>query len=466
MRISPRACLCIVLALPGATSLRAQSFGWHLLSFASTPGARTSVAMAADAAHQQLVMFGGEGPSGLLADTWLWDGAAWHAVQPSPGPSARVEHAMAYDAARQRVVLFGGAANGTAFGDVWEWDGAAWTQAIAASGPSPRAAHALAYDAARQKVVLFGGASAGAFLADTWEWDGASWLLRTPATSPPARAQHAMAYDSLRQRVVMSGGNFGSTTLADVWEWDGATWHPAAPLPTLAGMAPGRMGHAMCWHPPTQQVVLAGGLGISSGTGFVDLADTWAWNGIAWTSMPYSGPVFDHAMAFDPAASCVVLYGGRRVQTWLSLALMWIGGAQVASATPYGTGCGTPPLTLMTAANAQPALGTIARATVTNAPTPLVAIAFGTTNQGSASLPLPLSLSFLGMAGCWLWHSADITSLVATAAGTGYEVALAIPPSTGLLGSHLHLQAWGSAPGANAAGITTSNGMDWVFGSY
>ena len=35
--------------------------------------------MAYDAADGTLVLFGGEGRSGSLGDTWTWDGSAWTA---------------------------------------------------------------------------------------------------------------------------------------------------------------------------------------------------------------------------------------------------------------------------------------------------------------------------------------------------------------------------------------------------
>lgn len=73
------------------------------------PAARAGAAMA-PFGDGELVLFGGEGESGLLGDTWIWDGRAWRAVQPSGtlGPAPRTGAGMAYDAESNEVVLYGG----------------------------------------------------------------------------------------------------------------------------------------------------------------------------------------------------------------------------------------------------------------------------------------------------------------------------------------------------------------------
>lgn len=74
----------------------------------------------------------------------------------------------AYDANRQRVVLFGGSSNSGLVGDTWEWDGEQWTQ-LGDTGPLPRSGHALTCDSGRQRIVLFGGVlQNNVALADTW----------------------------------------------------------------------------------------------------------------------------------------------------------------------------------------------------------------------------------------------------------------------------------------------------------
>jgi len=85
--------------------------------FPPTPGPspRTHAAMAYDAADQRVVLFGGVqgdftnfNPGTVWGDTWLWDGSKWMKMNPTNSPPARWGAMMTYDAAHGQVVLFGG----------------------------------------------------------------------------------------------------------------------------------------------------------------------------------------------------------------------------------------------------------------------------------------------------------------------------------------------------------------------
>src|SRR5438093_5651976 len=214
---------------------------WTQKSPANGPLARAEFAMAYDAAHGQVVLFGGvDCASNFLGDTWVWDGTNWTQKFPATSPPARGSHVMAYDAARQRVVLFGGAVGFGFSGivaDTWEWDGVNWAQKFPASSPSPRLQSAMAYDVAHQQVVLFGGSPGSPTgLADTWVWDGVNWTQKFPATSPPGRSGHALAYDTARGQTVLFGSSPDNNSFFnDTWAWDGTTWtqkFPATSPPT------------------------------------------------------------------------------------------------------------------------------------------------------------------------------------------------------------------------------------------
>ena len=144
------------------------------------------------------------------------------------GPRGRAHQAMAYDSNRGRTVLFGGTggADVGSLGDTWEWDGENWTQ-MADSGPPAREQAAMAYDVQRNQTVLFGGLGPGGFGgSDTWGWDGSNWT-QLAVSGPLPRTNFGMAYDSKRQRIVVFGGLrlfAGGALLADTWEWDGAAW--------------------------------------------------------------------------------------------------------------------------------------------------------------------------------------------------------------------------------------------------
>ena len=278
----------------------------------TTPPAREAFAMAYDAARGQVVLFGGNTViqktlASYLNDTWVWDGSNWTQKFPQNSPPGRFGHAMAYDAAHGQIVLFGGT-NTSLLSDTWLWDGTNWTQASPQTSPSGRSLHAMACDSARKQIVLFGGNSNGTLLNDTWTWDGASWSKKSPQTSPPAREGPAMAYDSAHGETVLFGGGvftFNGLTvifsdLADTWTWDGTNW---TQQPAQAGPA-ARDSGGMIFDPAHDRIVLFGGAtGAAPNT--VVASDTWAWSG-----GPLPAPVIAGVQsAADFGASAIVAPG-------------------------------------------------------------------------------------------------------------------------------------------------------------
>ncbi len=155
--------VCGVVGLaPAAVQAKAVSAAtWTKQATAVHPRARAFESMAYDAATGTVVLFGGYGPRGALADdgTWTWDGTTWTQQHPATSPPARLDASMAYDAATGTMVLFGGYRYGVVLGDTWTWDGTNWTKQHPATSPTARSGAAMAYDAATGTVVLFGGYS-------------------------------------------------------------------------------------------------------------------------------------------------------------------------------------------------------------------------------------------------------------------------------------------------------------------
>jgi cysteine-rich repeat protein len=280
----------------------------------TSPPQRYRHTMVYDAARNRVVLFGGSGPTGLLNDTWEWDGASWTERTPISSPTRRYGHAMAYDASRRKVVLFGGSANNGAgpINETWEWDGTTWTQIFSpASGVEGRAGHAMVYDAGRRRVILFGGRQGrGDAKSDTWEWDGVSWTQLSTINDPPPRYRHRIAYDAARGRVVLfggGGGGGGTGPVGDTWELNGTTWTQFSPLVS----PPGRHSYSLAFNAVSGKVVLfAGTLGNSGGG---TTGDTWEWDGATWsenTQPTLIPPVVNGAMAYDTARNIVVAFGG------------------------------------------------------------------------------------------------------------------------------------------------------------
>lgn len=176
------------------------------------------------------LLFGGLPNGPRLDDTWVWSGSAWtqKCTTCTTGvdkPSARSSHAMAYDAAHDKVVLFGGGS--PVNNETWLFDKTTekWSKACTAcvtgvSQPAARSDHAMAYDSRRGKVVLFGGYSGSTDLKDTWEWDGNTWSKTDESSQAPAiRNGHSMTFDQNRGRTVLFGGTTSGVFTGDTWEY-------------------------------------------------------------------------------------------------------------------------------------------------------------------------------------------------------------------------------------------------------
>jgi hypothetical protein len=297
--------ILFILAVAGSALGQVQPT-WMQVTTANSPGGRSYTSMAYDAAHQEVVLFGGLASSSV-SETWVWDGTNWTRKSPVNVPPARYLAAMAYDVERRQVVLFGGLGqSGGSLSDTWAWDGTNWTQKLPANSPPPRDGHVMAYDALHRQVVLFGGYGESGPMSDTWVWDGTGWTQKLAATSPPARSQPMMAYDLTLQQTVLFGGVYYGHFLSDTWIWDGANWTQKQPSHT----PPARSDASMAYDAAHRQMVLFGGY--SSIPGLL-LGDTWIWDGADWfqQSPTLSPPArYTMAMAYDAASQSLVLFGG------------------------------------------------------------------------------------------------------------------------------------------------------------
>ncbi len=306
----------------GAAALREDTClteGWrYLQQTTSTPQPRYEHAMASLDQRGTILLFGGDGDSGLLGDTWEWDGVRWWQNAPSTSPSARAEQTMAYDVWRDRAVLFGGRTSGGVSGETWEWSGTTWSLR-STSGPIARYGHGMAYDPEHKRTVIFGGFDGAGVLGDLWEWDGSTWLQRAVSPAPAPRRDALLVYDAAHGRMILLGGrDAGGAPLTDAWEWEGDEWTKLDS--TLTG-AP---------------VNAAGGFGASCSqivtlTGTNDDGLTHFWNGQRWDAKPISiGPREGAAMAYDDPHKRLIVFGGREP-----------GGARFADTWGYCCDCDT-----------------------------------------------------------------------------------------------------------------------------
>ena len=221
----------------------------------TVPPERDSSAMSADPPHRNVVMFGGAGVSTFLGDTWTWDGTDWteHLLSFPNAPTARLGHSMAYSSDRNAVVLFGGQTMTGVLEDTWLWDGFTWTDITDSLDESPTARQRAAMASADGTVYLVGGFSATtASLNDTWRLDPGTWTNIT--TINPGRFN--MPGSSFSNGLVIAGGDMGAGALTDATEeFDPTTsiWTLQAPLPTP------RQQSGASTEPQTGAVILFGG---------------------------------------------------------------------------------------------------------------------------------------------------------------------------------------------------------------
>lgn len=300
-----------------------------------SPAARIQPGLAGDDIHQDVVLFGGKGPGGLMADTWVWDGHTWAERHPLHSPSPRRATAMASDPSGGGVLLVGGiGSHGEALSDNWEWDGSDWQLLATDGAPGARAGAELAQDPVLEHLVLFGGQGPADARGSTWSWNGHVWTQDTPVDSPPNCGGASMAYDDASRRLVLVTGRGCSVAGASgaTWTWDGRDWTRLRPP---ASPPPGD-GSAMAYDDQSQALVLAAPEGAHGCT-----LVTWTMDGETWTLRPGAGsPVLPALMVRDPASRKPLLVPASG-ESWL-----WNGDADAWSvvfgqAPPAGT-CPTP----------------------------------------------------------------------------------------------------------------------------
>jgi hypothetical protein len=386
---------CAPRAAPFAPG--ANNSTWTDLSKATgftDPSARYTAMMTYDPIDGYVLMFGGYGNSGSVADTWAFDNGTWSNLGAS-GPSARYIGGMTFDAADGYVLLFGGYSGSTYYNDTWSFVHGQWTQITSSvHAPSPRWRMVMAYDPVDKYVVLFGGTdSSGTPLSDTWTYVSGNWtdISSKVKGTPPGTYRAAGVWDDRDGYLVMFGGCTGSSCpTQNTYTYVGGNWTDRT---STDGKAPSaRLYTQMAYDNATGYVLLLGGASTISGP---VLNDTWAFENGTWYSqvanVSTAPPVRGYEMmAFDPSLGAVLLYGGYTETTILS------------DSWAFG-----PPVLVH--------LGAVP-----------AAIEYGQSIQFTAaaySNDLPLNLSYQGLpTGC---ASANSTSLSCTPSGLGvFEVNL------------------------------------------
>ncbi len=193
----------------------------------SSPPARWDAGAAYDPALAEVVIFGGETtvvtvPT-ALSDTWAFNGSAWTPLNSTAGPSARSSPAMAWDAATGSILLYGGA---PANSQTWSWNSSGWTRLEPISDPGDLAGASLATSPVNGSVVLVGGCAsdpcAGRPSNLTWSFSGGEWVELAPyrGIGPLARDHAALLPLDHPAILLLVGGDVLGAASNDSWSLD------------------------------------------------------------------------------------------------------------------------------------------------------------------------------------------------------------------------------------------------------
>jgi hypothetical protein len=270
---------------------------WTLLREEPYPTPRARMRLVRRSATAETLFIGGETRffGDWIPETWRLAAGAWSLADTATPQFAW--GAFAYDPGADRVIGYSSILNG-----LWEWAEDSWVYLERPPFGQRLDGAGFVFDTAHREFVLFGGGWLGIWSDAQWMWNGTAWReYRGPRPSP--REHHAMTYDAARERIVLFGG-FGEVDpdhryvyFDDTWEWDGEQWHRL----DVAGPS-SRAGAAMCYDPVNERVLLHGGtfwdFDSNWPTGY---ADSWAWDGVAWTELSAgeTPEALEPAMVFD-----------------------------------------------------------------------------------------------------------------------------------------------------------------------
>jgi len=309
---------------------------WFGAGTSRRPLPRSLATFVTDPVSNTIWMFGGleENSSYFYVDQWGFRGGQWYYIPTSDSSPVACDSPLAvFDTNRSRLVL---TCSST---EIYEYDGTAWKGFSNLDEiPDSRRFAAMVYDDNLKKTVLFGGFTNNNYRNDTWTWDGTKWeeLDIRQDDRPHHRGLMTMWYDPLQKKTILYGGigrgnvNQKVTRFGDMWAFNGTTWSELT-VPETPGP---RLGPQIAVQPLTGKVLLFGGLRVEQLDDdairqFFD-NDTWEWDGAAsrWTRLaPARSPDAreNGALAWDPAAAELVLFGGYAKGFYLSDLWVWNG---------------------------------------------------------------------------------------------------------------------------------------------
>jgi hypothetical protein len=253
-------------------------------SSAGQPPARTGGAMAFDTANGTVVLFGGNGKSGSLGDTWVWGGSTWARAHPKASPPALSGAQMTFDPVSHDLVLVGGerlvavplaggtvcsssgsSGSGTAIGSTGSIGSGStrWVPPTSVTpAPAPRSGvHGIPVRPT-DCGVSGGGNSA------TWLWDGNNWSKASGSTPSVSFGGWTLATDPVSGRAVLFAPQ---PFIAEPYAPTAPGIYGPAPLPGIA-----------C---PIRITPANGAIAQPACPRFPVPNTTWTWTGHSWKAL-------------------------------------------------------------------------------------------------------------------------------------------------------------------------------------
>lgn len=194
-----------------------------------------------------------------------------------------------------------------------------WANLTNASAAAPPGAgnYGFVYDPALGGTVLFGGYGYGAS-DDTWLFSNGSWIDLTSqlVNSPGANYGQAAAYDPAGGELVAFGGGFASPGYVGVdstWLLNTTGW---TKLDVTGGSSPSERTEAeMAYYPACSCLILFGGYeGETGNPGYSLPRDTWEFANNSWTRLSPGGitppAIYGGLMVYDAVGDRLLLFGG------------------------------------------------------------------------------------------------------------------------------------------------------------
>ena len=150
----------------------------------------------------------------------------------------------------------------------WTWDGRIWHVGARQLGSPPMRSTTVAYDPRSHSIVMFGGVDYGSNsdYFDTWTWGDGRWQAQHPSTSP----DHAVG-----SLAPAPSGRVAYVTTGSMYVWDRGNWKVASVPANLFG----GFTNSFVYDAQLKEDVY-----------FDGASNTWAWNGVSWTTLTTSCP--------------------------------------------------------------------------------------------------------------------------------------------------------------------------------